>query len=58
MTRTIAAFQEEFSFKFLPETRLVRDIKRVSDRWSTRRKGTRANSYCSRPRYGQFQMRH
>ena len=59
---TITAFQEEMknsrSFKFLPETGLVRDINEPSNEFqTTRRKGTRTKSHCSRPRYSKFQMR-
>ena len=60
---TLAAFQEQFSFKFLPKT-VMRKFwrsrcarQRVPDRWSTHRKGTRTRSHCSCPRYSQFQMR-
>ena len=59
---TLAAFQEQFSFKFLPKT-VIRQFwrsqcawQRVPDPWSTHRKGTRTGSHCSRPRYSQFQM--
>ena len=60
---TLAAFQEQFSFKFLPKT-VIRQFwrsqcawQRVPDPWSTHRKGTRTGSHCSRPRYSQFKMR-
>ena len=60
---TLAAFQEQFSFKFLPKT-VIRQFwrsqcawQRVPDPWSTHRKGTRTGSHCSCPRYSQFQMR-
>ena len=60
---TLVAFQEQFSFKFLPKT-VIRQFwrsqcawQRVPDPWSTHRKGTRTGSHCSRPRYRQFQMR-
>ena len=59
---TLAAFQEQFSFKFLPKT-VIRKFWRsqcarqqVPDRWSTHRKSTRTRSHCSCPRYSQFQM--
>ena len=61
---TLAAFQEQFSFKFLPKT-VIRQFwrsqcawQRVPDPWSTHRNGTRTGSHCSRPRHSQFQMRH
>ena len=60
---TLAAFQEQFSFKFLPKT-VIRKFwrsqcarQRVPDRWSTHRKSTRTRSHCSCPWYSQFQMR-
>ena len=59
---TLAAFQEQFSFKFSPKTvigkfwRFQCARQRVPDRWSTHRKGTRTGSHCSCPRYSKFQM--
>ena len=60
---TLAAFQEHFSFKFLPKT-VIRKFwqsqfarHRVPVSWSTHRKGTRTRSHCSCLRYHQFQMR-
>ena len=60
---TLVAFQEQVSFKLFPKTVIGKFWRsqcarqRVPDRWSTHRKGTRTRSYCSCPRYSQFQMR-
>ena len=60
---TLAAFQEQFSFKFLPKTVIRKfwrsqcERQRVPDRWSTHRKSTRTRSHCSCSWYSQFQMR-
>ena len=62
---TLAAFQGQFSFKFLPKTVIGKfwwsqcARQRVPDRWSTHMKGARTGSHCSCPRYicSQFQMR-